>query len=323
MVDISSIIVNWNTRDLLLQTIVSLKDQATRFSTEIIVVDNGSTDGSQAATAAAFPDVAVIDTGANLGFSRANNIGICRARGRYICLVNSDTKALPGSIDAMGAYMESHPECGILGPKTLNGDMSLRVNCRTFPTLWNLLCGAFCLHRLFPRSRILGENLMRHFGHDIVRDVDILPGCFLMIRREALDAVGLLDERFFIYGEDKDLCRRFRDAGWKVTFCPDAKVIHYAKGSSSKAPARFLVEKLRANRQYWEKHHGAAGAFFFVLVMLLHHLLRLPGGALRLLGGQAAREAARRRIGASLRCIRWLLARLAGKDLPLGAQDTP
>jgi hypothetical protein len=265
--------VNWNTKDYLLQCIDSLFDQKERHQYEIIVVDNGSSDGSQQSVAETYPAVQLIQNKRNLGFSKANNIGIAAATGDYVCIVNSDIK-VQGGINDMVDFLENGRDVGLIGPKTLNSDLSLRMNCRRFPSLWKCLCSALGLNRLFPDSPWFNDTLMTEFPHDTIREVDVLPGCFLMARREALSQVGLLDEQFFIYGEDKDWCRRFWQKDWKVVFYPHAEVIHFAKVSSSKQPTRFAVEKLKANYQYWRKHHGFLKRKTFLAIMTLHHFIR-------------------------------------------------
>ena len=198
MKTVSYIIVNWNTKDLLVKCINSLIKQSKCFEYEIIVVDNASTDGSCQAVQHLYPKVILIQNAHNVGFSKANNIGIRRSTGQYICIVNSDTKTLTG-IDRMIDYMDAHGDVGVLGPKILNKNLSLRHNCREFPSLWTTLCLAISLNSVFPKSRLFSGTLMTYFSHDSIKQVNVLPGCFLMVRREALHEVGLLDERFFIY----------------------------------------------------------------------------------------------------------------------------
>ena len=237
-------------------------------------MDNGSTDGSPNAVKERFPTVKLICNKSNLGFARANNLGIAQSDGRYICLVNSDIQLLDGCIRRMCAYMDERPSIGMLGPKILNPDLSLRPNCQRFPNLWNTLCQALILYKIFPYSSVFSDRLMRDFPHDVVRDVEVLPGCFWMVRREAINLVGLLDEDFLIYSEDLDWCRRFWEAGWRVVFTPGAEVIHFAGASSSRQPVRFHLERLRASLHYWKKHHGQAQQLCFLLIMMLHYSIR-------------------------------------------------
>ena len=142
----------------------------------------------------------------------------------------------------MLAYMNEHPEIGMLGPQILDSNGNIQRSCMGFPTLWNTSCRALALDTLFPKSKLFGGYMMTFWPHDSIRDVNVINGCFWMVKREALDEVGLLDERFFIYAEDKDWCKRFWDAGWKVVYFPEAKAIHYGGASSSNAPIKFHIE---------------------------------------------------------------------------------
>jgi GT2 family glycosyltransferase len=241
---------------------------------EIIVVDNGSEDGSQEAVRKAFPEVKLIENEANLGFARANNIGIRQSNGRYVCLVNSDVKILDGCIDTLCGYMDQNPSAGIVGPKIFWPDMTLQDSCRQFPSLWTSLCTALKLDRLFPRSAFFAGEHMFYFAHDELRRVDFLAGCFLAIRRVALDQVGLFDEQFFIYAEEMDLCKRFWNAGWGIIFDPGAGAIHYHGASSSREPLRFSIEQQNAVLKYWRKHHSRPDRMAFVVILLFQHLLR-------------------------------------------------
>ena len=196
MTDVSIIIVNWNTRELLLDCIRSLREETRERSMEIIVVDNHSSDGSPGAVRERFPSVEVIENDGNLGFAKANNIGIRRSTGRYVCLVNTDIVALDRCVERLAGYMDRHPEVGALGPRTVDEHGRLRRNCREFPSLRNTLAEALFLDRLFPRSRLFRGRVLHDFDFDATREVDVLSGCFLMVRREALEEVGLMDEAF-------------------------------------------------------------------------------------------------------------------------------
>ena len=316
MTDVSLVIVNWNTKDLLLDCIGSTLDTTRVRKLEITVVDNGSTDGSAEAVKRSFPNVTVIRNQANLGFARANNIGIRPSRGKYLCLVNSDIKVLPGCIDSMCDYMDQHPEIGLLGPKILNKDLSLQPSCAELPSLWNTFTQTFMLDRLFPGVRFCRTRFMRAFAHDVERDVEALSGCFLMVKREALEQVGLLDERFFIYQEDVDWCKRFSDAGWKIRFCPSAEAIHYGGASSSVAPAKFLIEMQRASLQYWRKHHGWLSWKTATAIAFLHYLLRICLlGTLQVLKSDD-RGSRKRKLKDYAACFRWLGGVLIGAVKP-------
>jgi GT2 family glycosyltransferase len=311
--EISIIVVNWNTRRLLLDCVESIVSNRPSRSFEIVVVDNGSTDGSPDAVAAAFPHVRCIRTGENLGFAKANNIGIRASRGRYVCFVNSDVKVLGACFDILCGFLDGEPSAGIVGPKILWPDRTLQDSCRQFPSLWNNFCIAVGLDKLFPRSGIFSGEHMIYFPHDRVREVDSLVGCFLLIRRESLERAGAFDEDYFIYSEEVDLCRRVRKHGWKIVFIPHAEAIHYGRGTSSSAPLRFFLEQKWSVLQYWDKHHGPLSLLTYALISLGNHLIRLASSVIRYLLRSPIRENVRQRISTDLQCMRLTLGFLAGR----------
>ncbi|MBN1846504.1 MAG: glycosyltransferase family 2 protein [Sedimentisphaerales bacterium] len=307
LMDISCIIVSWNARRHLLETLRSVAEATAGRRREIIVVDNASTDHSPQAVAERYPEVILIRNDENLGFSRANNLGLARSRGRYVALINSDVVVRPDCLTHLYDYMERHPEVGMLGPRILNPDGSLQVSCRHFPSVWNNLCQILGLNRLFSRSRRFSEPFMHYWPHDAVHDIDVLSGCFWFVRREALRQVGGLDERFFIYGEDIDWCRRFHEKGWKVRFLPEAQAVHYHEASSSNDPLRFYIEMQKADLQYWQKHHGSRGRAAYRLLILLRHALRLPVYGIRYVLCPARRGPTGYKLRRAWRCLRWLM----------------
>jgi GT2 family glycosyltransferase len=306
--DVSFVIVSWNAKDYLRKCLRSLADACARLEHEVIVVDNGSSDGSPEMVEAEFPEVRLIRNAHNAGFAAANNQGLAIARGRYLALVNSDVELFPDTMERLIAFMEAHPDVGLLGPKVLNADRTIQPSCRTFPSLRSWLFRTLALDTAFPRSRLFGEHFMTHWSRDEVRDVDVLSGCFWLIRRSAYEQVGGLDTRFFMYAEDMDLCRRYRQAGWRTTFCPEGQIIHYGGASSGNAPVRFWIEMQRANLQYWKKHHGTVSTIALYLLLIAYHSLRVPAFAmLRLLGRQAASPREADKLRMNLRTLAWLL----------------
>ena len=278
MVDISIIIINWNTKDLLLNCLKSIKDREAKYEMEIIVVDNASTDGSPEAVKSQFPNVKLIVNNNNLGFAKGNNIGIEASSGRYVYLANSDIVIKEGCIEGMLRYMDTHTSIGILGPRLLNPDLTLQPSCKKFPTLWNNFCLAVGLTRIFLRSKLFCGEHMWFFPHDTVIRVEALVGAFLVVRREAIKQVGLLDENFFMYGEEIDWCKRFWNAGWEVVFYPEAEVVHYGRASSSREPVRFFKESYRSKLKYWKKHRSRVAQIGFVLITLLRQAIRIMSG---------------------------------------------
>ncbi|HMD84904.1 MAG TPA: glycosyltransferase family 2 protein [Terriglobia bacterium] len=272
--DISVVIVGWNTKLYLEQCLDSLAAAPPRRSMEIIVVDNASTDGTPEMIEARFPGVKLIRSGENLGFAKANNLAIRQCRGRYISLVNPDVKVLPGCLDALADFLDQHPTAGNVGPRILNPDGSLQSSCRRYPTLWNNFCSAAGLATAFKKSRVFAGEHMFYFPHDRTAPVDVLVGCFWMVRREAFEAVGLLDEGFFVYGEDIDWCRRCRKAGWQVVFFPGGEAIHARGGASATDPVNSAVVQQRSVLYYWSKHHGVLGRWGMQSLLFFHLALR-------------------------------------------------
>ena len=274
MPEISVIIVSWNACKFLEECLDSLSRGITR-ACEVIVIDNASSDGSPEMVAAKFPWVRLVRSGANLGFAKGNNLAFKHARGRYVCLVNSDVNVFAGCVDALADYLDHHPDVGMVGPRILNADRSLQNNCRAFPNLWNKFCVVFGLSRLFPSSSWFSGEEMCWFDHLRERAVDALVGCFIMTRVKAVEQFGLLDENFFMYGEDIDWCRRCQKSGWKVMFFPGVESLHYGGASSANAPQRFSVELQRAALQLWAKHRSGIECILFRFLLLLHCLLRI------------------------------------------------
>jgi len=305
--NLSVIIVTWNTQDIVQECLGSLREQGQSSDTEVIVVDNASSDQTPQLIQNHFPWVRFVQNDTNLGFAGGNNIGVRLSTGKYIALVNSDVVVPKDCLEKMIQYMEQHPDIGMLGPKMLLKDGSIGQSCMGFPSIWKWFCRAFALDRLFKSSRLFGGFLMTHFQYDRVSDVDVLTGWFWMVRREALDRVGLLDERFFMYGEDIDWSKRFHAAGWRVVFYPEAEAVHYCGASSSNAPTRFYVEMSRANMQYCRRYHSKCSVLGFWITMWLHEMNRiLAYGAVVLLGIERSSEA-RFKIRRSVACLRWLM----------------
>ena len=237
--DISIIIVNYNVREFLRQSLLSIRKAlapmgVVNLAAEIFVVDNGSNDGSADMVRREFPDVKLIANRANLGFARANNQALRQATGRLLVLINPDTVVQEDTFTAIRAFFDQHPETGMVGCKVLNPDGSLQLACRrSFPTPWVAFSRLSGLSRLFPNSRWFGRYNLTYLPENENAEVEAISGSFMVVRREALDQVGLLDEDFFLYGEDLDWCFRMRAAGWKIHYFPGTQIIHF-KGESAK-----------------------------------------------------------------------------------------
>ena len=304
--DVSIIIVSWNAKAYLKECLESLMEQAPADAWEVIVVDNNSADGSPEMAAREFPRTKVIRTGANLGFARGNNIGVRASSGRYLCFINSDVHVMPGCVEKLVAFMEEHPSVGMAGPQILNKDRTVQPSCRTFPTLLGSVGQAFALDAILP-ARIASDGFFSCDARIPYHEVEVLSGCFWIVRRAALDEVGLLDETFFMYSEDIDWCKRFWKHGWKIAHCTQAQAIHYGAASSSNAPIRFFLEMQKARLLYWRKHYGRAGSVAGSAVMLMHQLLRIPPRILMFCLAPSSREGNSFKIRRSTACIKWLL----------------
>jgi hypothetical protein len=306
MFDISVIIVSWNAKEHLRNCLNSLNNAKGRYKQEVIVVDNASTDNSVELVEQQFTEVKIIKNNDNLGFAKANNIGIRVSTGRYVCLINSDVIVLDDCIDKLMECMDKNQLVGMAGPRILNPDHTLQFSCFHFPGIKNNLSQAIGLNKLFPKSPFFSEQTMKYWPHDCVQKVDVLNGCFWMVRRKAMDEVGLLDEDFFFYGEDIDWCKRFNDAGWEVRFYPAAEAIHFGGASSSNAPIRFYLEMQKADLQYWRKHHGRLGQSAYWMIILLRQLIRLPLYVLVCIFLPGSRNDSFFKMKRSIACIRWL-----------------
>jgi GT2 family glycosyltransferase len=303
---ISVVIVVWNAKHYVEECLGSLREYCGQVYSEVIVVDNASTDGTPEMIAELFPEFHLILNSENLGFARANNIGIARSSGDYICLVNSDVRFLDDCISPMVRYLADHPQAGMLGPRMLAQDGEVRRSTMRFPTVWNNFCRAIGLDYLFKGSRSFGGLLMSDFDHQTTAEVEVLNGWFLVVRRRAVQRVGLLDPQFFMYGEDVDWCYRFWQANEKVVFFSEAGAIHYGGASSSNAPVRFYLELYRATWQYWRKHHNGLAQLGFLAAFAIHHLLRLVGSGFFYVFSPSRRPNTAAKFKRSLACLRWV-----------------
>jgi GT2 family glycosyltransferase len=306
--DISVVIVGWNARHYLELCLESLAASPPHRTMEIFVVDNASADGTSEVIQARFPYVKLIRSAENLGFAKGNNVAIRQCQGRYIALVNPDVIVLPGCLDALADFLDQNPKVGNVGPRVLNPDGTLQSSCRRFPSLWNNFCSSTALASTFKGSRFFAGEHMFFFPHDRTLAVNVLVGCFSMIRREAFDAVGLLDEDLFMYGDDVDWCRRCWNAGWQVVFFPGARAIHDRGKITAPYPVRFAVAQQRSVIRYWKKHHTFFGVLGIRTVMFFHHLSRYTLAVLLSLTrstGRPQRELAKK---VSSACLRELIS---------------
>lgn len=256
MKELSFIIVNYNVKEFLVNLISSINKSRVGIDSEIIVVDNCSDDGSQELIAFRYPDVIFIENGENLGFGRANNIGMERASGRYLVLINPDVLVREDTFRLMLRFFEEHQDCGLAGCKVLNPDGSLQLACRRgFPGPWTSFTKITGLSRLFPKSRLFARYNMTYLDENETCQVDAISGAFMMLKREVFSEVGGFDERFFMYGEDLDLCYRIKSAGYNVYYFHGTEIIHY-KGESTK---RSGIDE---TKEFYQAMHLFVGKHF-------------------------------------------------------------
>ena len=268
MVDLGIVIASYNTRDLLRSCLRSVYASRGDFTFDVCVVDNASHDGSAEMTAAGFPQARLIVNPENVGYPRANNqglvaLGFHRNPGvapnapRFALLLNSDAELSADGLMRMLAFMAEHPEAGIAGPKLVRPDGSLDLACRrAFPTPEVSLYRLAGLSRLVPRSKRFGRYNFTYLDADQLSEVDSVSGAFMMVRSDAIAQAGLLDEDFFMYGEDLDWAFRIRSAGWKAIYNPDVTVLHVKRASTRRSP-RAQIEFYRAMDIFYRKHYAA------------------------------------------------------------------
>ncbi len=269
VVDLSIVIVSWNVKGLLKKCLLSLMESrgwrlvrpaadgaAPGRIMEIWVVDNGSSDGSQDMLREDFPDVGLVASEENLGFTRANNVGIERCRGRYIMLLNPDTEVSEDALSTLVDYLDESPDVGIVGPKIFDSDGEVQPSRRRFPTYGTAFVESTVLQQWFPRNRALARYYMWDKPDDMVQDVDWLEGACLVVRREVVEAVGGLDERFFMYSEELDWCQRVKEAGWRVVYLPTARIVHHGGKSSEQVAAAKHIHFQRSKIAYYAKRFG-------------------------------------------------------------------
>ena len=296
--DVSVVIVSYNTREVLRDCLRSLFREVGQVEFEVIVVDNCSADRSAEMVADEFPQAVLIENVENLGFAAGCNRGMVIARGRYILLLNPDTVVLDRAIEKTVAYADSHPEAAVVGCQVLCSDGSIQGTCFRYPSLLNIALSSFGLDRVPFGRRLLGRERMKEWGRDSEREVDVVTGCYMLVRRESIEGIGLMDEQYFVYAEEADWCYRFARAGWKVVFAPVAQIIHITRGSTSQVPSAMLVQLEKSLLLFLEKHRGrasrACARVLFVISGIWHFIAWWCVGIVdRVCGKDARRSAAR------------------------------
>ena len=276
-IDISVSIVSYNTRDLLRECLLSLQERSNEAHLEIIVIDNGSHDGSAEMVEREFPAVILKRAGENLGYGIANNRALEGATGKYFWVLNSDTTIEPKAITTMLKAMRSRPQCGAIGARLILPDGSTQPSCAGDPSLWAIFCEQTYLYKLLPNHPLTGGYAMTDWSYDQPRNVAQVCGASLLVRREAWRQAGGFDAAFFMYFEDTDFCLRLRRAGWEIWFEPEARIRHHLGGSSARdwrTRARMIASYNWSRVFYFGRYKGRCGAQMVRALALMGAFLR-------------------------------------------------
>lgn len=268
---VSVIIISYNVSKLLEACLDSLYSHAGKFPFEVLVVDNASTDDSRQMVNQKFPQVRLFASQKNLGFAGGNNLAIPRARGQYLLLLNPDTVVLPDALDELVYFLDAQPQAGAAGSKLLNPDGSLQESCFPFPGLLRESWRMLHLDALYPLARYPMEDWSPALPHS----VDVIQGASLMLRKTALDQTGILDETFFMYSEEVDLCYRLKKNGWSLHYIPSSAVIHYGGQSTRQTAERMFLQLYQSKILFFRKHYGPAAAGLYKLMLYFSAALRV------------------------------------------------
>jgi GT2 family glycosyltransferase len=300
---LSIVIICWNDWKVLQNCLRSIFDGTHKTDFEVIVSDNGSTDGSVELVKEKFPAVRVVENRANLGFAKGNNSGIREAHGEYVLILNPDTICHDGSFDRWIEFAQQHPTAGAFGCRVLNPDGTYQESARPFPTLGRSLMTALCLRPLGNLTAALMSDRYEGWKGDTEREIDWQSGCCVMFRGDLLRSLGGFDEQFFYHFEEVDLCHRVWKAGHPIRFTPEVTITHLGGQSVGRFPLRFAIETSRSRYKYFYKYFGERGARRARQVMLTHLRVRQLGYSLLYLFRR--RESLKQRLEALRAAARW------------------
>jgi GT2 family glycosyltransferase len=278
--DITVSIVSFNTRDYLrdcLSSLFAIRDSG-EVTLEVIVADNGSTDGSKEMVHEDFPDVVLVDPGGNVGYGRGNNAAIAAASGRYYLVLNSDTAVPPGALAALRDYLDNHPKVGMAGPQLLWPDGGNQPSCSTDPPLSVVFWEQTFLHKLIPGNKATSTYQMTGLDATKPQEVDQICGASFFVRKEAWEAIGGFDPEYFMYFEDIDFCIRLRRAGWPIVFLPQARITHHLGASSQKdwrVRARMIASHNQSRYYFYSKNEGKASGAWLKFMVVAGAAMRL------------------------------------------------
>jgi len=268
ILDLSVVIVSFNVRKFLEECLHSLYKTTKDIQFEVFVVDNQSKDGTVQMLKTEFPNVNLIVNQENLGFVKANNIAFKKSRGKYILMLNPDTVIVQNSFGQIIDYFEQNTKIGAIGCKMLNSDRTLQPSCYNFPSLREIFGLYFLGNRIF--------NSLKKINYDKTQVVDFVRGAFMAINRQCLEEIGLLDEKFFMFAEESDLCYRMKKNGWKVVYMPDIEIIHHRGKSTEQVSDKMYLQRIRSLIYFFQKNYGKSN-------MLLLRVIIFFGVGLRLL----------------------------------------
>jgi GT2 family glycosyltransferase len=302
-VKLSIIILCWNDLKVIPECLKSIFDETSAIDFEVIVSDNGSTDGSVEFIRERFPKVRIIENRANLGFAKGNNVGIRAALGEYVLILNPDTIIRDRALERLVAFADAHPEAGGFGCRVLNPDGSFQNPARPIPTVQGYLLGALCARWLGRISPRFYSDLYPGWEGRTEREIGFQSGCCVMFRADLLKGLGGFDEQFFYHFEESDLCLRVWKSGCSILFYPGAEITHLGGQSVGRFPIRFALETYRSGYRFFYKHGGRNGVRQIRWVYLLRLYVRLIGYSV--LNLVAARESARNRLAMYRVAIKW------------------
>jgi GT2 family glycosyltransferase len=275
--DVAVVIVSWNTRDILRGCLRSVFEQTQHVSFHVFVIDNNSHDGSADMVRAKFPEVTLIENAENRGFAAACNQGMQLASARYTLLLNPDTVVLDDAISRCVGYADVHPDVGVVGCQVLEDENRITPTGFSFPSPLNVFLALSGLSRAFPRSRLFGRPEFSWWDRKSEQDVDVVTGMFMLVRREAITRVGLMDEAYFVYSEEADWCYRFAKAGWRRVFTPSARIVHLDGGAKStkQASKKMFVQMQKSAMIYHRKNLGLASSWLLKLIYITSNFVRM------------------------------------------------
>jgi len=287
-VDVSVIVVTWNVRAWLEPCLETVFAEIRRASldAEVLVVDNASTDGTGSMVESRFPEARLIENDENLGFAAANNIGITQSSGRLVLLLNPDTELEAGALAALVRHVEEHPDVAAVGARLVGSDHEPQSSVTRFPTVPREFAGLFHLGAVATTT----DYPLSRWSTAEPRTVDVIQGCCMLLRRDVLDQIGFLDEDYFLYSEEVDLCHRIHLAGWRTTWLPTSVVVHHGGQSTKQMPRTMFLELYRSKVLYFRKRHGRAQALAYKAVLLAASLARVALAPAALFESSATRR---------------------------------